>query len=307
MLFIILKAARLRTLPLAMSAIGTGITLSNFYSISKPIIAILSIATAILLQILSNFANDYGDFVKGTDTAAGRTDRILASGKMQAKQMLYLILITACLSLISGLSLLYIVFRANWSLAFVGMLVLGLVAIGAAITYTVGKHAYGYKALGDLVVFIFFGPVAVLGTFFLHYMAGSDAFLPQLNPLLLINAACFTGIASTIVLTINNIRDRNKDKLANKNTIPCLLGFKKSKYYLLLLLLFFYLTFYLTLIGLNKGTYQQLAILLVSLFLFILSIYRVYTLNEATQTAQFNLYLKSFSLITLFYAVLLWL
>ncbi|MCC7297578.1 MAG: 1,4-dihydroxy-2-naphthoate octaprenyltransferase, partial [Bacteroidia bacterium] len=170
--------------------------------------------TALLLQILSNFANDYGDFAKGTDIQAGRTDRMLASGKISKKSMQLALVTTALLAFISGLSLLF-VSHLQLSTSYWFFIVLGILAIGAAITYTMGKYAYAYSGLGDLFVLVFFGFVSVCGIYFLH--TGS------LNKETIV-AALGAGLLATAVLNVNNIRDIDADKSSNKNTLPVRMG-----------------------------------------------------------------------------------
>lgn len=168
--------------------------------------------TAILLQILSNLANDYGDFVKGTDKH--RTDRQLAGGNITPKAMLNAIVLFAVLVLGSGIYLLNLAFADNWNywLTFLGV---GVASIIAAIAYTVGKKAYGYNGLGDVFVFIFFGLVGVLATSFL--------FNQSFQWMSLLPATAY-GCLCVGVLNVNNIRDLDKDVLANKITLASKLG-----------------------------------------------------------------------------------
>lgn len=221
-----LQAFRLRTLPLALTSIGMGGFLAFSYQKLDLAILILSITTTILLQILSNLANDYGDATSGVDKERIGEARTVQTGAITKKQMLRAIGIFVLLSLSSGTSLLYIAFFSNsqsnaWQY-FLGFLGLGLLAIIAAITYTVGKKPYGYVGLGDLSVLIFFGWVGVIGSFFLHTKIFDwDLFLPA--------TAC--GLFSVAVLNLNNIRDIETDKKAGKNSIPVRLGRQKAVWY----------------------------------------------------------------------------
>ena len=221
-----LQAFRLRTLPLALTSIGMGGFLALFYEKFDLLILILSISTTIFLQILSNLANDYGDSVSGVDKERVGELRTVQSGAITKKQMLRAIWLFVLLSLCSGLSLLYIAFFSNnegkaWQY-FLGFLGLGLLAIVASITYTVGKKPYGYVGLGDLSVLLFFGWVGVIGSFFLHTQIFEwDLLLPA--------TAC--GLFSVAVLNLNNIRDIETDKKAGKNSIPVRLGRQKAVYY----------------------------------------------------------------------------
>ena len=235
-----IQAARLRTLPLAIAGIISGNLLAAIHANSmhwKPFI--LSLSTAILLQILSNYANDYGDFKNGADTAI-RTDRVMASGKMSLKQMQIAILTLILLSLISGLGLLFLSIQVI-SMPFWILLCLGILGIAAAYFYTAGKKPYGYFGLGDFSVYLFFGMLAVLGAYYLQ--AGT---LPYQMTLIAHALACM----SVAVLNINNIRDIETDAQKNKHTIATQLGYKRALTYhkILLtnawtaLLLFIYVT-----------------------------------------------------------------
>lgn len=221
-----LQAFRLRTLPLALTSIGMGSFLAFSYGKFELMVLLLSILTTVLLQILSNLANDYGDAVSGIDKERIGELRTVQTGTITQKQMLRAIWIFVVLSLLSGLSLLYVAFFSNnqgkaWQYFF-SFLGLGLLAIVAAITYTVGKKPYGYVGLGDLSVLIFFGWVGVIGSFFLHTKAFEwDLFLPA--------TAC--GLFAVAVLNLNNIRDIETDKKAGKNSIPVRLGRQKAVWY----------------------------------------------------------------------------
>jgi 1,4-dihydroxy-2-naphthoate octaprenyltransferase len=216
-----LKAARLRTLPLAMGGVILGGFLAAYeFAFSWPVM-LLTILTAVLLQILSNLANDYGDFLKGTDQAAGRNDRALASGAISIGVMKKALWIVGAVTFLCGLALLFIAFQKP-NLTFLVWLVIGILAIAAALKYTAGKNPYGYKGLGDLFVLLFFGPVAVGGTFFL--MRG------EISPNLFAPAVAF-GLLCTAVLNINNLRDIETDALAGKKTLVVRLGFNKAIWY----------------------------------------------------------------------------
>ncbi len=220
-----LKAARLRTLPLAAGGILLGSFLAAYeYSFSWAVF-FLAFITAVLLQILSNLANDYGDFIKGTDQAADRTDRALASGIISLESMKMALWIVGLATLGCGLALLFVAFQ-KMDFQFFIWLAIGLAGITAAMKYTVGKSAYGYSGLGDVFVFIFFGPVAVAGTYFL--MSG------QLPDTIWIPAKAF-GFLCVAVLNINNLRDLESDNAAGKKTLVVRLGFKKAIWYQYLL------------------------------------------------------------------------
>ncbi|MCU0441899.1 MAG: 1,4-dihydroxy-2-naphthoate octaprenyltransferase [Bacteroidia bacterium] len=223
-----INALRLRTLPLAISAIAMGIALADMQYSANIRIGVLCMLTAILLQIVSNLANDYGDFVKGTDNEnrIGNT-RALQSGTIQPKQMKVAIILFVVLSLASGISMLLIATNGKIDAQFMLFFLLGLVAIAAAIKYTVGKNAYGYSGLGDVAVFLFFGPVSVLGTFFLS--SGFD-FNWQTDAYILLPTFAI-GLLSAAVLNTNNIRDIENDKASGKNTIPVKIGVSNARIY----------------------------------------------------------------------------
>jgi 1,4-dihydroxy-2-naphthoate octaprenyltransferase len=185
---------------------------------------ILTLLTTLFLQILSNLANDYGDAVKGTDNENRiGPERAIQSGAISAAEMKKGIIVSALLALVSGLFLLYVAFKEVFDLQFLIFLILGLLSIAAAIKYTVGKGAYGYRALGDLFVFIFFGLVGVAGS---YYLQVGEAF--DWTILLL---ATVMGCFCVMVLNLNNMRDRLNDAKSGKRTLPVILGFKGAKYY----------------------------------------------------------------------------
>lgn len=184
---------------------------------------LLSCLTTVLLQILSNFANDYGDTQNGADLA-GRVGpaRAVQTGKISSQQMLNGIVVLALFSLISGILLIYLAFGGFSSSLFWFFLGIGLLCIVAAYTYTAGKKPYGYMGLGDISVFIFFGIVGVVGSYFLQ----TQSFDWQV-----ISPGIMCGAMAMGVLNINNIRDLDSDKKAGKITIPVRLGRKKAIIY----------------------------------------------------------------------------
>lgn len=224
-----ISAMRLRTLPLSFSVILMGSALAvetNRFSYTREFswwIFGLTLFTTLLLQILSNLANDYGDALKGADNE-GRIgpERAIQSGAISHKAMFNAIVLNAFLALISGIALLLVAFKGELNWLFITFVIIGIASIGAAIKYTVGKGAYGYSGLGDLFVFIFFGLVGVLGTLFLH--AHEFRWLDVL-------AAANMGLYSVAVLNLNNMRDRENDKTVGKNTLAVKLGFRFSKIY----------------------------------------------------------------------------
>lgn len=218
-----ISAARLRTLPLSISGIIVGTTIAVSEGVFNIIIFSLALATTLGLQVLSNFANDYGDGVKGTDNEDRvGPQRALQSGLITQKEMLQGIIITAIVTLLFAILLIYVAFgKENLGYALFFFL-LGIAAIAAAIKYTVGKSAYGYRGLGDVFVFIFFGLVAVYGSYFLY--------AHQWNWLVLLPAFSI-GFLSVGVLNLNNMRDRASDEKAGKITLVVKLGAKRAKNY----------------------------------------------------------------------------
>lgn len=218
-----ISAARLRTLPLSVAGIITAAAAAvelNMFSLD---IFLLALATTLGLQILSNFANDYGDGVKGTDNheRVGPM-RAMQSGALTASNLKTGIAVTSVITLLLAGLLIYVSFEGQNIFHSTIFLVLGVAAIVAAITYTVGRYAYGYRALGDLFVFLFFGLLSVLGGYFL--------FIKELNNWILLPAVV-VGLLSTAVLNVNNMRDRLADARANKTTLAVLLGGEKIKKY----------------------------------------------------------------------------
>ncbi|MCG8309552.1 MAG: 1,4-dihydroxy-2-naphthoate polyprenyltransferase [Cytophagales bacterium] len=223
-----IHAARLRTLPLALASIGLGSFLAAFEGKFRWPVFILSGFTTVFLQILSNLANDYGDAQHGADNLHREgPSRAVQSGKISPKSMKTAIYLFIGLSLISGIALL-LISTAGISLEFLGLLIIGFLAIGAALNYTMGKNPYGYAGFGDLFVILFFGFVGVMGTCFCH--TGTISW-PSTLPAL----SC--GLLSTAVLNVNNMRDIVSDEKAGKLSIPVRIGRRYAVIYHWLLIL----------------------------------------------------------------------
>ncbi|GHA37502.1 1,4-dihydroxy-2-naphthoate octaprenyltransferase [Salinimicrobium marinum] len=232
------NAARLRTLPLSVSGILVGSAIAAGEGAFNAAVFSLALATTLGLQILSNFANDYGDFVKGTDNEDRvGPQRAMQSGLISRKEMLYGMMITGILTFLIAIALIYISFGTENFLYALLFLVLGIAAISAAVKYTVGDSAYGYRGLGDIFVFIFFGIVGVYGCYFLYTTEWNwQVLLP----------AFAIGALSAGVLNLNNMRDRLSDERAGKNTLVVKMGAAKAKnyhYFLVLSAMFFMLIF----------------------------------------------------------------
>lgn len=218
-----IKALRIRTLPLAISGIVIGNALAYYNDKFDPLLFKLSLYTALLLQILSNLANDYGDYMKGTDNENRvGPERALQSGKIKSEDMKLVMIIIGFFSFICGSWLIYLGLKDANPIMLFFFLILGILCILAAIFYTVGKNAYGYKGLGDVMVFLFFGVIAVTGSYYLQFKdLNFSIFLPAIT----------IGLFSTGVLNMNNMRDVENDKACGKITIPVRLGFRNSKVY----------------------------------------------------------------------------
>lgn len=232
-----LQAARLRTLPLSISGIIVGSFIAASQGFFSWLICVLALFTTIGFQVLSNFANDYGDGIKGTDDNRTGEKRLVASGAITPKQMKSAMIITTFITLIVALLLIYVAFGKDnfeYSILFFG---LGISSIAAAIKYTVGKSAYGYSGFGDVFVFVFFGLLSVVGSCFLFTKdINFTIFLPAFS----------VGFLSTAVLNLNNIRDRENDKKANKNTLVVKIGaeFAKQYHYYLIIASFLFALLY---------------------------------------------------------------
>lgn len=222
-----LESLRPRTLPLAFTSTIVGSALAWWQGVFDGAVAIMALITAGLLQILSNLANDYGDAVKGSD----KPDRIgplrgMQKGVITQSQMKSALIITVGLTCLSGLTL--VILAYNSAADFLGFMLLGVLSIIAAITYTVGTRPYGYLGLGDISVLIFFGWLSVIGSWYLqaHHLE-LCVFLPA--------TAC--GFLATAVLNINNLRDIDSDRENGKNTLAVRLGPQRARYYHVALLM----------------------------------------------------------------------
>jgi 1,4-dihydroxy-2-naphthoate octaprenyltransferase len=283
-----LSASRPKTLALAIAGPLTGISLALFENSSiNPFQAVLCILVAMLLQILSNFSNDLGDFKKGTDQLANRTDRALANGDIKESQMKAAIVITALLSLVAGISLIWytdLTPTDQWIL-----FLIGLAAIGSAIAYTMGKRAYGYNGFGDIFVFVFFGLASVLVTYYIQMRTLSwEAIL----------GAIAIGSFSTMVLNINNVRDIKKDAENNKRTIPVIIGFVNSRIYQIILAAIGSFCWIVLILTYNSPY------LAIPLFLLVLVLHAFMNLKQ-DEFMEYNKQLKYISLLTMLLSIIL--
>lgn len=245
------SAARLRTLPLSISGILVGTSIAAQQGEFVTVIFIFALATTLGLQILSNFANDYGDFVKGTDNEERvGPQRALQSGMITKKEMYWGMIATAVITFLLALILIYVAFGSKSLFYALIFIVLGAAAIAAAVSYTVGKSAYGYRGLGDLFVFLFFGIVGVYGCYFLYTVEWDwRVLLPSFT----------IGFLSVAVLNLNNMRDRFSDERAGKYTLVVKMGAAHAKnyHYFLVLAAFTSLIFFsaLTFSGMDDFIY----------------------------------------------------
>lgn len=214
---------RLRTLPLSISGIILGSCLAKLNGFFDITIFVFAILTTLSFQILSNLANDYGDGVKGTDNddRIGPT-RALQSGAITQKQMYNAIRFNVIVSIILTIILIYVSFGADSVLLGILFLIIAGFSIYAAIKYTVGDNAYGYKGKGDFFVFVFFGLISVIGSYMLY--------AKHVDVITLLPAISI-GLLSTAVLNLNNMRDIVSDKTSNKITLAVKLGAVKAKQY----------------------------------------------------------------------------
>ncbi len=287
-----IQALRLRTLALALSSIAMGAFLAAFFGGFKWEVSILAGVTTVFLQILSNLANDYGDAQKGTDSEHRiGPERTVQSGKISTSAMRSAIILFAGLSLVSGIVLIYYGTLGLDRRVGLLFLVLGLSAIAAAILYTVGKKSYGYSGLGDLFVFIFFGLLAVLGTYFLNtQMLRWDIFL----------LAASLGFLSTGVLNLNNLRDSENDRNSGKITIAVRLGIMGAKKYHILLIVSALLAALLFNL-INLRSYYSLLWIIPVLPLFAIDLVKIYRIKDLRLLDPF---LKKLALKTLLFVLL---
>ena len=224
-----LLSLRLRTLPLSVAGIILGCELAYQTGSFSWTVGALAVVTAMCLQILSNLANELGDAQKGTDTdQQGRAAYGLQSGRITMRQMKNMIWLFVGFCILSGGALIYFAFGSLWctqALIFIG---LGLLAMIGAVTYTLGRHSYGYIGLGDLGVFLFFGLLSTIGAYYLQ----TRTVTPEV-----IVCGIAIGLPCIGVLNLNNIRDMVNDRKHGKHTFASLLGPTGARIYHTLLLL----------------------------------------------------------------------
>jgi 1,4-dihydroxy-2-naphthoate octaprenyltransferase len=284
-----LKASRLRTLPLALSSILMGSFLAIETGNYSWTVIVLAIITTTLLQVLSNFANDYGDSMKGTDNEYRLGPvRTVQGGEISPKQMRAAIILLVVFTLISGIWLIYESFGSDFKNALL-FLIIGVLAIIASIKYTVGSKSYGYAGFGDVFVFLFFGLVAVTGTYYLNTL--------DFRWQLLLPAATL-GFFSTAVLNLNNMRDVENDLNSGKKTLVVRLGYKRARFYQLMLIFSGFLTALLFTV-LTFGSYLEF-LFLITLPLFITNLVNIYKVEDHK---KLDPYLRKTAIATLLFVV----
>ncbi|MDO8951778.1 MAG: 1,4-dihydroxy-2-naphthoate polyprenyltransferase [Draconibacterium sp.] len=290
-LLVWIEAFRLRTLPLALSSAVLGSFLAYAEEQFNPTVFGLAISTTVLLQILSNLANDFGDSQHGVDNA-GRLGpaRTVQSGKISKTEMKWLIVVFVILSFISGGLLIFKgIKNANIGL-FILFFIMGIASIVAAVKYTVGKNPYGYSGFGDLFVFVFFGLIGVCGTYFLH--------TNQFHFLLLLPAASI-GLLSTGVLNLNNMRDIENDAANGKKTLVVRIGSENAKLYHTLLIVLSLILSVICVIKTWQSIYQLMFLL--SVFPLGFHLYEVFK-NHVPQ--KLNNQLKVLAFTTFFFSAM---
>ena len=289
-----IEAARPRTLPLAIASILLGNFLAYAAGKFSFLTALLAVLTTLLLQILSNFANDLGDSKNGVDDKNRKVAlRAVQTGKISPSEMKNAVIMTASLSFISGICLLYFALQYAKPQTVITFLMLGLFAILAAIAYTVGKKPYGYMGLGDISVFLFFGWVGTFGTYYLQ--------TEILNYYILIPASgC--GFLSVAVLNLNNLRDLENDRKTGKRSIPVRIGKLYGFYYQKIIMLLGICTFIIYLMYQGKPIQLSQNIIIMAGWYPLVQIIK--QLNSKMTPAQIDPYLKKTALSTLFMIVI---
>lgn len=287
-----IQAARLRTLPLSLSGIILGSFIANSDGHFNWSICVLALITTVGLQVLSNFANDYGDGVKGTDNDDRiGPERALQSGAISPNQMLKAIKVTAMITLIVAIALIYVAFgKENFAYSLL-FFALGIASIVAALKYTMGKNAYGYSGLGDIFVFLFFGLLSVCGSYFLY---------AKELPISIFFPACSIGLLSAGVLNLNNMRDRVSDEKSGKRTLVVKIGAEFAKYYhYYLLVASFLFALLFVMIRFESGINFLFLIAYIPIFK------HLYTVYKVEQPKDFDPELKKLALSTFLFAVLM--
>ena len=245
-----LNAFRLRTLPLSLSGVIIGWCIALIYNVHDWSIFIFSILTTVCFQVLSNLSNDLGDTIKGADNKERvGPSRAVQAGLISEKSMKVAILITGVFSILFAVILILLSAKGMSNSLIVAFLVFAVLSVLCAITYTIGKNAYGYYGFGDLMVFVFFGLVSVFGSFGLYFKS--------LSLICLLPSISF-GLLSVAVLNLNNLRDCINDKASGKKTVVVRLGFNRAKRYHYAILIFSFISYFLFVFSIKEGFFVPL-------------------------------------------------
>ena len=286
-----IKAARLRTLPLAMSGILMGAALAYFDGVMNLKVTVLAIVTALFIQIFSNFANDFGDSQKGTDNPNRiGPKRTVQSGEITPVQMKTGMIVLIILSLASGIWLIGEGTKGLHLTTFLLFLAFGVTSLIAAYRYTAGRNPYGYAGFGDVAVFLFFGILPVVGTYFLNaHQISRYVFLPAIS----------IGLFSSGVLNLNNMRDIENDRNSGKNTVVVRIGSSAAKIYHLVMISSGMIFAIIFAFSTNRSVFQWLFLLAYPLFL-----NDLIQISRVDNPRNFDPFLKKLSLTTLLFTVL---
>lgn len=286
-----IKAARLRTLPLAMSGILMGAALAYFDGVMNLKVTVLAIVTALFIQIFSNFANDFGDSQKGTDNANRiGPKRTVQSGEITPVQMKTGMIVLIILSLASGIWLIGEGTKGLHLTTFLLFLAFGVTSLIAAYRYTAGRNPYGYAGFGDVAVFLFFGILPVVGTYFLNaHQISRYVFLPAIS----------IGLFSSGVLNLNNMRDIENDRNSGKNTVVVRIGSSAAKIYHLVMISSGMIFAIIFAFSTNRSMFQWIFLLAYPLFL-----NDLIQISRVDNPRNFDPFLKKLSLTTLLFTVL---
>jgi len=286
-----IEAFRLRTLPLAVSGILMAVFLSFFMGHLNVKISLLALITAVLLQILSNLANDFGDYQKGTDNSNRvGPERTVQGGKISPGAMKKAIVVFILLSLLSGISLVWLSLGNVLTINAILVLTVGVLSILAALKYTVGRKAFGYNGFGDLAVFLFFGIVAVAGGFYLN--------TKELFPMIVLPASSI-GFLSVGVLNLNNMRDIHNDKASGKHTLAVRLGGRGARIYHFVLILLAFMLFTAFNVYYFDSYYQFIYLFTIPFF-----VSDILKVDRTKEPSELDPFLKKHSVNTLLFTLL---
>lgn len=292
-------AFRLRTLPLSLSGIIVGSGVAYTHGFFKLPIFILALLTTVLFQVLSNLANDLGDTLKGADNKDRvGPERAVQSGAISIAEMKSAVIITSILSLIAAAALIFVSAEGKGSDFWIIYGFLALFCVLAAITYTMGKKAYGYFGLGDVFVFIFFGLVSVIGVYYLYPLTIEISRIPWQ----ILLPAIAMGCLSVAVLNLNNMRDRINDARVGKRTLVVKIGGNFAKLYHAIICIIAIASMYIWVSSYYSFNKWMYVFLIPGVFLII----HMRTVMATTTEKAFDPELKKVALIAFGLSVLFW-